>query len=240
VLAGVVLVSRSARPWLIGAALAAGALIKIAALLPLAGVVAWLAWRRGWRAAAKVSAWSGGFIVGAYLLAGGWRAVAPLDRASGYESRVSIWRGHLLRHVLGRPGWWAITVVVVVALVVIAGRLADLDPATAAGGAALVYLLAAPYVLPWYAGWALPVLALAWPRRLTVLALVDAAILLVIYVDRGGLAPASLHQSLQVMAGWVVPALELAALAGLAVVSVHRASALVARRSAAGRSAAAR
>ena len=237
VLAGVVLASRSSRPWLAGIALAAGALIKIAALLPLAAVIGWLAWRRGglgrrraepergrgWRDAAGAAGAAGACLVAAYLLAGGWGAVAPLQLASSFESRASIWGPHLLGRVLGRPDWWALAAVVVAALVVIAGGLRDRSALLAAGGAAVVYLLAAPYVLPWYAGWAIPALALAWRSRLAVLALLDSALLLLVYIDRPGLRPGWLHHGLQVMAGRVVPGFELVAVAALCAMSARRA-----------------
>jgi hypothetical protein len=110
----------------------------------------------------------------------------------------------------------------VIAIVVIAGYLTYLSPAAAAGGAALVYLLAAAYVLPWYAGWTIPVLALAWRSRLTMLALAQSAVLLVVYVNRPGLDPDSLHHALALMTGRAVPILELVAVAALVSVSVRR------------------
>ena len=145
-------------------------------------------------------------------------------------SRASLWQGpgRWIAHGLfgaASPATLAVAataLVAVVALVVIAGRLTDLSPATAAGGSALVYLLAAAYVLPWYAGWTIPVLALAWRSRLTMLALAQAAILLVVYVNRPGLDPDSLHHALALTAGRAVPLLELVAVAALVVVSVRR------------------
>jgi hypothetical protein len=50
--------------------------------------------------------------------------------------------------------------VVVPALVLSAARL-DVSAEAAAAAAVLVYLLAAPYVLPWYFAWAIPLVALA-------------------------------------------------------------------------------
>ena len=51
----------------------------------------------------------------------------------------------------------------------------------AAGTAALVFLLAGAYVLPWYSAWSLPVLALVWHSRVAVLAAAQAALISVSY-----------------------------------------------------------
>jgi hypothetical protein len=85
-----------------------------------------------------------------------------------------------------------------------------------------VYLLGAAYVLPWYAGWALPVLALAWRSRLATVAMIQAGVLLLVYVDRPGLDPDMLHRTLRAVGTIVVPVGELAALLALIGVSVWR------------------
>src|SRR5205807_7166100 len=105
--------------------------------------------------------------------------------------------------------------VLAVAVVVVAARLRDADPALAAGAAAIVYLLGAAYVLPWYAGWALPVLALAWRSRLALLAAIQAGVLLVVYVDNPGLDPDVAHAVLQKIGTVIVPIAELAVLLAL-------------------------
>jgi alpha-1,6-mannosyltransferase len=234
VLAGVVLAWRS-RPGLAGAVLAAGALIKIAVLLPLAAVLAWLAWRhvgRRRRAGAGpagvagpllAAAVAGAGLVAGYLVAGGWGAVAPIEQASTFESRSSMWGPHVLGRFFGHSDWWALAAAVVAALVVLAGGLRDRTPALAAGGAAAVYLVAAPYILPWYAGWAIPVLALAWRTRLAALALADASLLLLVHIDRAGLRPSWLHHGLQQLAARGLPGFELAAVAALCLLSARRA-----------------
>jgi hypothetical protein len=226
VLAGVALAWRSRRPWAAGVVLAAGALVKIAALLPLAAVLAWLLWRpgdrrRGLRDAAEAAGAAAACLVVAYLLAGGWGATAPLQQASSFESRASMWGPHLLGRYFGRSDWWALATVVVVALIVTAGGLRERTAVLAAGGAAVVYLVAAPYALPWYAGWAIPVLALAWRSRLAVLAAVDASLLLLVYTDRPGLHPSWLHHALQQMALRGLPGFELAAVVALAALSLR-------------------
>jgi len=54
--------------------------------------------------------------------------------------------------------------------------------AVVAGTAALVYLLTAAYVLPWYSAWSLPVLALVWRSHVGVLGAVQAAVAALAYL----------------------------------------------------------
>ena len=230
VLAAVVAVIAQRSPRLVGVLLGLGALVKMAGLLPFLGVVAWVALRRGGRAGASAAAWGMATVAGGYLLAGGPAALAPLGSAADSQSRASLWRGPGLwaAHALfgtasaGTLALAAAAVVAVVALVVIAGHVGDLSPVAAAGGAALVYLLAAAYVLPWYAGWTIPVFALAWRSRLTMLALAQSAVLLVVYVNRPGLDPDFLHHVMALVTGRAVPILELVALTALVVVSLRQ------------------
>ena len=116
----------------------------------------------------------------------------------------------------------AVVAVVLVAVVVAASRLRGRDPALAAGGAMFVYLLGAAYVLPWYAGWVLPVLALAWRSRLALVAQLQAAVLLLIYVDRPGVRSIAFHDVVGTFATHVVPVLEVALLIAMVVLSARR------------------
>src|SRR4029077_1014294 len=164
--------------------------------------------------------------------AGGSAALAPLRAASSWHSKASLWTfpiSWLERSGLGLRGTHAhalgtaaVAVAVVVAAVVVASRLRDLDPALAAGGAALVYLLVGAYVLPWYAGWALPVLALAWRSRLALLAQLQASLLLLVYVDRPGVHSVVFHHVVGTVATHVLPVVEGAVLVALVVASVRR------------------
>ena len=186
--------------------------------------------RFGRRAAARTAATAAGTVVAGYALAGGSAALAPLRTASSWHSKASLWTFPIswIEHsVLGLRGTHAlgtaaVAVAVVVAAVVVASRLRDLDPALAAGGAALVYLLVGAYVLPWYAGWALPVLALAWRSRLALLAQLQASLLLLVYVDRPGVHSVVFHHVVGTVATHVVPVVEGAILLALVVVSVRR------------------
>jgi hypothetical protein len=215
-----------------GLLLALAVLVKVAAILPLGAVIAWIVVRHGWRAGARAAATCGAAIVGAYALAGGTAALAPLKQASMWHSKASLWTfptSWVERTVLGlHPGpshvlaTVAMAVVVVVGVVVAAPRLRDVDPAMAAGAAAFVYLLGAAYVLPWYAGWVLPVVALAWRSRLALLAQLQAAVLLLIYVDRPGVHSTVFHDVVGTVATHVVPVVEALILVALVVVSARR------------------
>jgi len=214
-----------------GVLLAVAVLVKVVALLPLVAVVAWMVVRRGWRPGLRASVAAAVTIVVGYALAGGATALGPVRAASEFRSKASLWSFPVTwieRHVFGRTadvGALAIAagvVLAVVAIVVVAARLGDIDPALAAGGAALVYLLGAFYVLPWYAAWALPVLALAWRSRLALLAEIQAGLLLLVYVDRPGVHGIVFHDVVGTVATHVVPVLEAAVLFRLIVVSVRR------------------
>ena len=78
--------------------------------------------------------------------------------------------------------------------------------------------------LPWYAGWALPVLGLAWRSRLSLLAMAHAGLLLIAYEDRYTVVAhrTLLHQLLYDLWARALPSLEVAAIAALVVASVVR------------------
>ncbi|MBV8982533.1 MAG: DUF2029 domain-containing protein, partial [Acidimicrobiia bacterium] len=225
-----------------GVLLALAVLVKIAAVLPLGAVIAWIAVRHGRRAGARAAATSGVAIVAGYAMAGGTAALAPLKLASTWHSKASLWTfptSWIERTLLGvHPGQshvlatTAMVVVVLIGVVVAAPRLRDLDPAMAAGGAAFVYLLGAAYVLPWYAGWVVPVVALAWRSRLALLAQLQASILLLIYVDRPGVHSTAFHDVVGTLSTHVVPVVEGLILLALVVVSTRRLAGLAARAAA--------
>jgi hypothetical protein len=231
ILAAVVAVARG-RPSLAGVLLGLGALVKISGLLPLVAVVAWVLLRRGWRQAARAAIAGGGVIASGYALVGAKSALRPLQGAASYRSRASFWTYPVswsVRHLLGwSPAQtralttYAGVAVVVAAIVVVASRVHDADPAVVAGAAAVVYLLGAAYVLPWYTAWALPVLALAWRSRLALIAAIQAGVLLVVYVDNPGLDPDVLHGVLKGIGTMIVPVTELAVLLILVAVSAWR------------------
>ena len=185
ILAGVVLVTRDRLRWA-GLALAAAALIKVAAVLPLLAVGLWVWRNRGWRAAAEIGGAAAVAGLVAYGIAGGTTAIGPLRAAQLHFSGPSVWKGPerwFGSHGLSRWIATAATATVVAFTLFLARRRIDhASPALLAGGAVLAYCLLGPYVLPWYVFWGLPAFALAWRSRLTWLALVHGAVLHLAYV----------------------------------------------------------
>jgi glycosyl transferase family 87 len=203
-LVGVLLASRE-RFKLAALAIALGALVKLVALLGLVALIVWIVRKRGVRPAAIASGIGGGVIGAGYALNGGFDALTPLREARLQMSRNSIW---LLSNSEGRTNLFGLgrvqfshdflqtattlstITVIVLAAVLVAGRLRDNTPALVVGSAVVAYLLAGAYVLPWYAAWALPVLVLEWRSGLTRLVLAQSALYLIAYQYRQGV-PAS-------------------------------------------------
>ncbi|MHB8671634.1 MAG: glycosyltransferase 87 family protein, partial [Acidimicrobiales bacterium] len=198
ILAGVVAVV-ARRPAWAGAALAAAALVKISALLPLAAIALWVWRRQGFRSAA-VLAGVGGAVTLVGMAVPGIGAVWHSIHSAQYQvSGASVWWGPrrwlsvpAIRHGLSgaRHGTDARLFVsslgtlgaITLTLVLAARRLGHRDPALVAGSAVLAYVLLGAYVLPWYLVWGLPVMALAWRSRLTWLALLHGAVLMFAYL----------------------------------------------------------
>ena len=204
-LVGVLLASRE-RFELAALAIALGALVKLVALLGLVALIVWIVRKRGVRPAAIATGVGGGVIAAGYALSGGFDALTPLREARLQMSRNSIW---LLSNSEGRTNLFGLgrfhefssdflqtaatlstITVIVLAGVLVAGRLRDNTPTLLVGSAVVAYLLAGAYVLPWYAAWALPVLVLEWRSGLTRLVLAQSALYLIAYQYRQGI-PAS-------------------------------------------------
>jgi hypothetical protein len=89
----------------------------------------------------------------------------------------------------------------------------------AAGSAVAAYLLGAPYVLPWYVAWALPVLALVWRSPVSALVLAYAGALAVAYLNGPLLDPDDVRRALVVFTKVAIPVLAAAGLVYLVAVS---------------------
>ena len=159
-LAGTVWAAQRRRPLWVGVAGALAVGTKVVAVLPVAVVLVWLWHRHGRRAAAMAGTVMLGITSVGYLAVGGASALEPLADAAGYVSRASIWRLLEIEHSGGvaRAALMLSLVVGPVAVLAVARLTADASAAATAG--VLVYLLAAPYVLPWYFAWALPLAVL--------------------------------------------------------------------------------
>ena len=189
------------RPLLAGLILGTAALIKVNVLLPGIVLVAWLFFREDKRRALVMSATTGVLVVGGYLAAGGLLALKPLHHTAMFVSRHSVWyvAERWIASSLASSGWTSaratdyaahliptlgLIVVVVIALMVAGGRLRDHGPEPVVAAALAVYVLASPYILPWYTAPLIPLLALRWRSRTTWLVLSYSALLFLAYPTR--------------------------------------------------------
>lgn len=236
VLAGVLLATRE-RFILAGLAIAVAASVKIVALLGLAGLAVWLWCKRGPRPAAIATAVAGGAVSAGYALSGGLDGLTPLREARLHISRNSIWlladsEGRTNLFGLGRfyrfsPDYLSFAatlstvVVLVLAVVLVAGRLRDRTPVLIVGSVLVAYLLAGSYVLPWYAAWVIPLLVLEWRAGLTRPVLAWSALYLLAYQYRQGW-PHTIPFRLLFAGNAVVVFFELVIIVGLVVMVVRR------------------
>jgi len=194
---GAVLLATDGRARLAGVVLGVAILVKVSAGLALAAVVVWAWRRRGRTEALAIGLPAVALVGGGYLLAGR-AALHALRATGGHMSRASIWQwprhflvgptsGRLwLSDLTHRQALGQLTEASLVLVIVVAGALAwrhglDRDGAGGAGGATFAYCVFGIYVLPWYAFWALPTLALRRRAWLAWLAAVDATVVLGVY-----------------------------------------------------------
>lgn len=232
------------RRWrvLAGVALGVAALIKLIALLPAAAVFVW-AWRREGRAAAlKMGAAIGAVVGGGYLFIGGLSALAPLQEASRLVDNFSLWGpfgqakpvsptgqgplGGLLispvhqQWLTGGARIGATLLLVgLAALVMLAGS-SETRPSAGAGAVVLAFVLATPYVQPWYLAAVLPLVAMQWRSRLAFLATGYSILLLAAneWLSAGGWVKAVLRFPLST----VFPVFQLLALGALVAIAVSQ------------------
>lgn len=193
-------------------------LIKVSAVLPFAGLVWWVLFHHGWKHAVKGTL-GGLLVIGAtYGAVGGQRVVQPILAADRLMSSSSIWSLDGLVSVhLAQLG------VTVLAAAVLMARRRDTDGALAVAGTGLAYLLAAAYVLPWYAGWVLPAAVLGWRSRTTQLLLFFSTLSFITYGTGTTMDSAVLSEIHHQMIRRYLPLFEIVAIAALAVASVRRA-----------------
>jgi alpha-1,6-mannosyltransferase len=235
-LAGALLASRDRFAWA-GLAIAVAALVKIVALLGLAALAVWLWRKRGLRPAAITTGVTGGAVWLGYALSGGMDGLAPLREARFHISHNSIWLladsegrtnlfglGRFYRfspEYLDRAATYSTVVVLVLAAVLVLGRLRDHTPALVVASALLAYLLAGTYILPWYVAWVLPLMALEWRAGLTKLVLAQSAFYLLVYQYRQGW-PRAVPFRLLFVGNAVTVFFQLAMIVGLVVMVVHQ------------------
>ena len=185
VLAGVLL-AVDRRPVASGFALVAAGLVKLPGLLALPAIAAWAWWRHGRREAARIVA-PGVALVAVGYLPLGTSTLDALGDSDQLVSRIVPWTP--LRELLAKDHrsltsavpTVALVAVGVLAVVLALANLREDDAGLAAGASLAAFALVAAYVLPWYAVWALPVLALHRRSPLARLVAVQGAFLLAAY-----------------------------------------------------------
>ena len=187
-LGGVLLVG-ARRPGWAGAALAAGALVKVGAVLPAAAVVAWAGWRVGRRSAVVLAATAAAVGAAGLLAADAPDVLAALGDAQARVTGGSVWAWAHRRIVdsSARPdavdvatralAWAATAAAAGLTFLLAARRPRSEGLVLVAGGAVVAYLLLGTYVVAWYLAWGLPALVLAWRWRVVWLAVAHAALL---------------------------------------------------------------
>ena len=220
-----------------GLAIAAAALVKVVALLGLAALAVWIWRKRGLRPAALTTAIGAGGVALGYAFSGGLDALTPLREARLHISHNSIWllagsEGRTNLFGLGRyyrfssdylesAATLSTVLVLVLASVLVWGRLRDRTPTLAVASALFAYLLAATYILPWYVAWVIPLLALEWRAGLTKLVLALSALYLLVYQYRQGW-PRTVPLRLLFSGNAVLVFCELAIIIGLVVMAVRQ------------------
>ncbi|MGZ4143250.1 MAG: glycosyltransferase 87 family protein [Actinomycetota bacterium] len=230
---GAVLLARE-RPVVAGMLLGAVSLVKVNALLPAGVLVLWLLVRAGFRRAATVGVSTAVLVAGGYLATGARGALRPLQHTANFVSKHSFWFRveHWITSALTgnsrsatqaasdaarlvpRLGW---AFVVVLALGIAAGRVRDHGPEPVVAAALAVFLLASPYVLPWYAAPLVPLLAMRWRSKTTWVLLSYSALLFLAYPANLPAYPTLSGRLLPTTARTVLPVVEIVLLAGLVV-----------------------
>ena len=216
--------------WLVaGAALGAGALVKLIALLPAGAVVVWIWRREGHRRAWTVAGAALGVVAAGYLMVGGLGALRPLQDASRMVDGYSLygWFGHhmpppatgqgALGGLLISPvpkawltGWIRLLptflTLGLAGLMMVAGS-SDSRPSAGAAAAVLAFVLATSYIQPWYLTAMLPLLALQWRSRLAFLGVGYAMVLTMAVTWQG--STGLVRTILRVPLNWIFPVYQL-------------------------------
>jgi alpha-1,6-mannosyltransferase len=222
------------RPVLAGTLLGIVSLIKINAMLPAAVLIVWLLVRSDRRRALIVGGTTTGLVGAGYLVAGGARALRPLHNTAMFVSPHSLWfpLERWMTSDLTEDGWrharaagyaahlipqLGLILVIIVALLVAGGRLRDHGPEPVVAAALAVYVLASPYVLPWYTATVIPLLATRWRSRTTWLMLSYSALLFLAYPARSLPHPNLSADLLPTTARDVLPVVEVLVLMAVAI-----------------------
>lgn len=175
-----------------GIALAAAVLVKVTALVGLAGAAVWVLSHHGVRRASMFGVAAMSAIIGGMLCFGGVDVLRPLTDASARVSRFSLWNP--IDGLVGDPSVVTLTANCFVATLgsyLIVRFRKQSSPYMAIACGLVVYQLIGAYVLSWYALWAIPVLALAWRSPLASICFFHGCAIAVAYLSGYGLMAAT-------------------------------------------------
>lgn len=189
-LLGAALLAHRRRATAAGVLIALAALTKLTALLALVGVLPWMLARHDRESAKRALFACGGVVVAGLALEP--RSVGVVLSSNHTISRAAAWNIFstyaIPGHVRAHGGWQAdivtvvgiVTVVALAALVAMSLRTED-EPFLPVGTTTQTYAAAGSYVLPWYAMWSLPTLAIDCRNALATVAAAMGGIVLASY-----------------------------------------------------------
>jgi hypothetical protein len=185
-------------------------LVKFVALVAMAAL-AMSVWRASGRRAFCLLVGTGGAVaLAGYAVAGGTVAIRPLMIASAWHSSQSLATGILkLGARVDAP-----LICEIAAAAAIGARLLRRPPSAAwiVAAALALYVMAAPWVLPWYVAWELPVAALVWRTPLGFVVTLQSALLCIASVNATAVNPVIFHDAVTGAAHVLLPVLDVVGL----------------------------
>ena len=204
---GAVLLAERERAVAAGFVLGLAALVKVTALLALPALLAWVLYRFGRRAVARLASTAIVSVAIGYAIAGPG-ALRALDGNHRLMSRASVWQvARSLLHLEHDPALFEISrvtyldalslasvgIVCGLAVAVAWRRRRDAELGGVVALSLAAYLVAGIYVLPWYAMWILPAACLTRCRRTLVYIASLGTFLTAVYVVKDRSLPAAVE-----------------------------------------------
>ncbi|HVT78676.1 MAG TPA: hypothetical protein VHD87_16670 [Acidimicrobiales bacterium] len=184
-------------------AMAAALLVKLIVGFAALGAVVWL-YRRSRRDAIRFAIVLAAPVVALNAMFGLRAPFVPLLHGVHQESRDSPWELvthlRLVAHHVNSLGPWPAIGFVVVSLLFLRYRADAASPGALVLAGVAGYLVAAAYILPWYAAWALPLIALEWRTAIARVLLAESALLALSYAYQNVPRPDGLDHALMSVA----------------------------------------
>jgi hypothetical protein len=176
---GAVVLSSGGRDTAAGVVGGLGALVKLTGLVGVVALIVSASVVRGRRSARRIGVAAVSIVAGGYALAGPSALLTPMRTAGAAFSKASIW------HVFPMLGFQLPSTHVAIALLAVPCLLVILayagDPAAAVTASLTALTLGAAYMLPGYAGWALPAASLDHTSRVSRIAGAQGVVLVALY-----------------------------------------------------------